>query len=80
VDHAALRLLLDYGIQGLECYSQSHDEATTAFCVDWSVRHDLFITGGSDYHGGYVGRQLGVPLVNASQLCLGSLIPRTAIP
>lgn len=70
---ALLDPLLDVGIAGLECYSQYHDEVTTAFCLDWCARHDLIVTGGSDYHGGFVGRQLGVPEVDTSQLRLGKL-------
>jgi predicted metal-dependent phosphoesterase TrpH len=69
----SLAPLLDAGIGGLECYSQYHDAATTAYCVDWCLQHDLVITGGSDYHGGYVGRALGVPVVDTSQLRLGPL-------
>ena len=34
---------------------------------------DLLITGGSDYHGGFVGRQLGVPVVDTGMLRLGAL-------
>lgn len=73
VTEATLAPLLDYGIQGLESYSQYHDAETTAFCVDWCERHGLLITGGSDYHGGFVGRQLGEPPVDTADLRLGEL-------
>lgn len=73
VTEAALDALLDLGIAGLECYSQYHDEATTTFCLAWCAKHDLIVTGGSDYHGGFVGRQLGVPEATTVQLRLGSL-------
>lgn len=73
VTDTTLAPYLEDGIGGLECYSQYHDVATTHFCVDWCDRHDLLITGGSDYHGGFVGRQLGVPVVDTSQLRLGRL-------
>lgn len=66
--------LLEEGIAGLECYSQYHDAATTARCVDWCRHHDLAITGGSDYHGGFVGRQLGVPRIDLSQLELQDIV------
>jgi hypothetical protein len=68
-----LASLLAYGIAGLECYSQYHDEATTEACVTWCDRQGLLITGGSDYHGGFVGRQLGVPDVDSTLLRLGAL-------
>jgi predicted metal-dependent phosphoesterase TrpH len=69
----SLRPFLDLGIGGLECYTHYHDEATTRFCLDWCDRHDLLITGGSDCHGGFVGRELGVPVVDTDDLRLGDL-------
>ncbi len=65
--------LLEQGIAGLECYSQYHDAETTECCLAWCEQHGLLITGGSDYHGGFVGRQLGVPEVDSAQLRLGAL-------
>ena len=71
-----LRSFLDFGIAGVECYSHYHDGATTRFCLDWCSRHDLLVTGGSDCHGGFVGRELGVPSVDISDLRLGELEER----
>jgi predicted metal-dependent phosphoesterase TrpH len=76
VTDEALRPFLDFGIAGLECYSNYHDEATTRFCVDWCTRHNLLITGGSDCHGGFIGRELGVPAVDTADLRLGELEDR----
>lgn len=73
VSEATLSPLLNDGIAGLEAYSQYHDVATTACCVGWCEDHDLIITGGSDYHGGFVGRQLGIPVIDTTMLHLGSL-------
>ena len=67
---------LDFGIAGLECYSHYHDEAMTCSCLEWCTRHDLLITGGSDCHGGFVGRELGVPAVDTADLRLGELEER----
>ncbi|MBN1177643.1 MAG: PHP domain-containing protein [Anaerolineae bacterium] len=61
------------GVTGLECYSSYHDAQTTAVCLDFCARHDWLVTGGSDCHGGFVGRPLGVPRVDASDLRLGEL-------
>ena len=68
-----LNTVLDYGIAGVECYSYAHDAAMTALCVKWCQRHNLLITGGSDYHGGFAGRALGVPVVDLDYLRLGEL-------
>ncbi|MGC9398750.1 MAG: PHP domain-containing protein [Anaerolineae bacterium] len=73
LSEAALVPFLEYGIEGLECYSQYHEAAMTAFCVEWCKRRDLLITGGSDYHGGFVSRRLGVPRIDLSDLRLGPL-------
>lgn len=79
VTEATLAPLLEWGIDGVECYSQYHDAETTAFCLKWCRRHDLLITGGSDYHGDFMGRQLGVPLVYTTDLRLGALEARLIV-
>lgn len=76
----ALRPLLDSGIAGLECISPYHDAAATTLCLDWCRRHALLATGGSDDHGGFVARQLGVPPADTSDLNLGELLDRARWP
>jgi hypothetical protein len=76
VTEEALASVLDLGIAGIECYSQYHDAPTTTLCVDFCWQHDLLVTGGSDYHGGFVGRQLGVPVIDTAMLRLGELEAR----
>jgi predicted metal-dependent phosphoesterase TrpH len=76
VTFAALRPFLDYGIAGLECYSNYHDPAMTRCCLDWCSHHGLIVTGGSDCHGGFAGRELGVPAVDTAHLRLGELADR----
>jgi predicted metal-dependent phosphoesterase TrpH len=78
VNDETLHPFLDFGIAGLECYACYHDEATTRFCLEWCDRHDLLITGGSDSHGGFVGRELGVPAIDSDDLRLGELTERYA--
>jgi predicted metal-dependent phosphoesterase TrpH len=72
-DDRQLDQLLGMGLQGLECYSFHHSEATTRHFLDYCRRRDLLITGGSDCHGGFAGRALGVPPVYVSDLRLGKL-------
>ncbi|MGD1993715.1 MAG: PHP domain-containing protein [Anaerolineae bacterium] len=72
-DQETLAPLLELGLAGLECYSYAHDAATTATCLAFCRRHDLLITGGSDSHGGFAGRHLGVPQVAVADLHLGEL-------
>jgi predicted metal-dependent phosphoesterase TrpH len=72
----SLQPLLDFGIAGVECYHRYNDEATTRFCLDWCVRHDLLVTVGSDCHGGLVDRELGFPPTDTADLRLGELEER----
>jgi len=67
---------LDWGVAGLECYSSYHDGATTRLCLDFCRRYGLLVTGGSDCHGGFASRPLGVPPVDTGQLRLGELEDR----
>ena len=69
-----LRALMDMGLGGIECYSTYHNEETTGYFLEWCRSHALLITGGSDSHGGFVGREMGVPFVNISDLELGKLL------
>mgnify|MGYP000843536886 CR=1 FL=1 len=48
--------------------SDTHDFANVVTLV-----LNLLITGGSDYHGGFAGRALGVPVVDSAYLRLGKL-------
>lgn len=57
-----LKLWIDLGIDGIECFHQSakimDQKEYLAFCKD----NELMITGGSDYHGLYLPeRKLGFP-------------------
>jgi predicted metal-dependent phosphoesterase TrpH len=73
VSAATLAPVLEFGVAGLECYSSYHDADTARVCRAFCERHGLLITGGSDCHGGFVARPLGVPPVDSSDLRLGEL-------
>ena len=73
VDVERLDLLVEMGVGGLECFSFHHDEATTRGYLQYSRSRNLLITGGSDCHGGFAGRAIGVPPIFADYLRLGSL-------
>ena len=66
--------LVRAGVAGMECYSQYHDAELMAFCARFCRQRGLLVTGGSDFHGGFVGRQLGVPVVTTEELELGELL------
>ena len=50
-NEAMLNLLLDAGIDGMEVYSNYHDEEQTAFYEKFASENQLLITCGSDFHG-----------------------------
>lgn len=74
IDVARLDLLVEMGVQGLECFSFHHDEAETRGYLEYCHSRDLLITGGSDCHGGFAGRAIGIPPVRAGDLKLGRLV------
>ena len=73
LDRERLDLLLEMGVGGLECFSFHHDEVTIRDFLNYCRSRDLLVTGGSDCHGGFAGRALGVPPVYATDLRLGRL-------
>jgi predicted metal-dependent phosphoesterase TrpH len=76
VESTRLDDLVDMGVQGLECYAIYHDEATTRRFLDYCRSRDLLITGGSDCHGGFAGRTLGIPRLYTCDLQLGAIEDR----
>ncbi|MCC8103343.1 MAG: PHP domain-containing protein [Clostridiales bacterium] len=46
-----LQFLMESGIKGLECYYSRYSKEQVFFLQDMAKRHDLLISGGSDYHG-----------------------------
>jgi len=57
--------LIRAGLQGIECYYHEHTPVQTASYLRLCKEHHLVATGGSDYHGPYLGRNnhLGSPSV-----------------
>jgi predicted metal-dependent phosphoesterase TrpH len=50
-DQSALDQCLHHGIMGIECYQSKHTKAQTQEYLNFSKKHNLLATGGSDYHG-----------------------------
>lgn len=65
--------LVEMGMNGLECFSFHHDSRMTAHFLDYCRTRDLLVTGGSDCHGGFAHRNLGVPPVHLGDLRLGEI-------
>lgn len=64
-----------YGIKGIECYHPDNDEEITDYCLQVCREKDLYITGGSDYHGDCVpSRKLGMMELQLKELVLKELL------
>ena len=58
-----------YGLDGIECYSPYHkSDDEIAYYVRYCKKNHLFISGGSDYHGDFIGRKLGEPKITSSDI------------
>ncbi len=47
--------LAELGLWGIELNHEAHDERARHIILGLAKKHDLFLTGGSDYHGEYGG-------------------------
>lgn len=47
-----LEMLVRSGLEAIEAYHSEHSAEDSRFCVELASRHDLLLSGGSDYHGG----------------------------
>ena len=54
-----LEYMKKFGIQGLECYYSRYNMDEIEFLTDCARQNNLFITGGSDYHGSNKNIPLG---------------------
>jgi 3',5'-nucleoside bisphosphate phosphatase len=45
--------LAEFGLDGIEAIYSRHSVAERAFYAEIAARHNLLVTGGSDYHGSY---------------------------
>ena len=74
-----LQTMLACGIQGLECFYSRYSNEEISFLKECADKNGLFITGGSDYHGGNKTVALGQLNINnapvdSQELNLKSLI------
>ena len=67
--------MLEFGIDGIECYHPENNNRVEQLCVDFCKAKDLIITGGSDCHGDFIShRSLCSPEVYLDMLNLKQLI------
>lgn len=75
-----LRILMDCGIRGLECYYSRYAAEDIAFLLSQAAEHGLLVSGGSDYHGtNKVGIRLGMLNADDTPVDAGNLTVLDAI-
>lgn len=65
--------LLDYGLDGMECYYVTHTDDITQLCLTICENQNLLITCGSDCHGTFGITHIGDVNIPINKLRLGSL-------
>lgn len=60
--------LISWGVRGLEAIASGHSEEETNYLLTYCQSYNLLVTGGSDFHGGFAGRTLGLPQVDDAYL------------
>jgi predicted metal-dependent phosphoesterase TrpH len=68
------RIVVSYGLDGIECYYPSNSEAVTQACLDVCRENDLIITAGSDCHGGFGKTRVGEMNIALDKVALKDLI------
>lgn len=73
---------LDYwksvGLDGIECYTPyAMGDFQTKYYKNYCIKNNLMISGGSDCHGDYLDRTIGVPDINLEQLSIDQLLDET---
>jgi predicted metal-dependent phosphoesterase TrpH len=65
-----LNELLKCGIKGIECYNiYNHSKEEEQYYLSYAKEKNLHISGGSDYHGGFITeRKIGEPYVSSDMI------------
>lgn len=63
-----------FGVVGVECHTPYNKEGDANFYKEFCKKNDLMISGGSDCHGGFVGRTIGLPDISLIDLNIDSLL------
>ena len=72
-----LKRYMECGIDGIECYTFKNNKTVKDTCIQFCLKNNLMITGGSDYHGRLDRkRQDGLTKLNESDLKIDKLLDR----
>ena len=65
-----LNSMIAYGIKGLECYYSRYNKEEEKFLVNCAKSNNLFISGGSDYHG--LNKDIPIGKLNSENIDIGA--------
>lgn len=72
-----LRRILEFGIDGIECYYPSHSDKIIEACLKICEEKDILITTGSDCHGEFENTEIGETEITLERLRLGDLLEKS---
>ena len=76
---ALLQQLKPMGLSGIEAFYPEHSDEACAFFCDLAMRYDLFVTQGSDFHGGIGHASIpGIEQRGTEKIPIKQIIPPTA--
>lgn len=66
--------LVEAGLEGIEVWHPSHDDATTEKAFNVAKKHKLLMTGGSDFHGLYNSQPVTLGTCSPPKECVDKLL------
>jgi len=66
----------ELGLEGIEVYHPSHNEEDRQRALRYAKKHNLIVTGGSDFHGFYGNRPVELGCHELDEQCIDELLAR----
>ena len=71
---------VELGLEGIEVFHPSHNEDVRQKSLHYAQKHQLLITGGSDFHGFYGEKPIALGCHELGEECIAALLSRGAMP
>ncbi len=67
---------VELGLEGIEVFHPSHNEEDRKMALRFAKKHNLIVTGGSDYHGIYGNGRAKLGCLELDEKCINELLTR----
>jgi len=67
---------VEVGLEGIEVFHPSHNEEDRQMSLRYAQKHNLIVTGGSDFHGFYGENQVELGCLELNEECISKLLSR----